>query len=131
MDKGNNQIIKTMELITLATTALTLASPYLVKSGEKIAENIGEGIWNFIKKPFTSENDKKLISDLSINDNIEIIKAELINKLSKDPVFEAELRKAVENAQSQLINNAQQNINNSGEIEKQINIQQNSGNIQM
>lgn len=120
-----------MDIIAIATTALSFAAPYLAKSGEKVAEKIGEDIWNLVKKPFTSESDKKLISDSTTNDNIEIIKTQLINKLIEDSVFETELRKAVENAQSQLIHNAQQNINNNGEVGKQIIIQQNSGNIQM
>lgn len=33
-----------MEPVTLITTALAIATPYLIKSGEKIAENVGEDI---------------------------------------------------------------------------------------
>jgi len=120
-----------MELLTLATAALTLATPYLVKSGEKIAENIGEEIWKFIKKPFVTENDTKLINELDVNSNLEIFKAELINKLSENPDFAVELQNVVEKAQSQIIDRAHQSIINKGDVEKQINIQQNSGNIQM
>jgi hypothetical protein len=45
-----------IEPIALATTALTIATPYLLKSGEAIAEKIGEDIWKLIKKPFKGKN---------------------------------------------------------------------------
>ena len=39
-----------MEPITIITTALALATPYLAKTGEKVAEKIGEDVWNMLKK---------------------------------------------------------------------------------
>ena len=44
-----------MESTSLVTTALSLAIPFLTKTGEKIAENIGESIWNLLKKPFSKK----------------------------------------------------------------------------
>ena len=41
-----------MEILTLATTALTLAKPFLEKIGEGTSRKIGEDIWNLIKKQF-------------------------------------------------------------------------------
>ncbi len=120
-----------MELITLATTALAFAAPYLLKTGEKIAENIGEEVWNTLKKPFNNESDIKLLANLDSNENQELLSQELLNKLSKDPEFEKDLRLIVDKAQKQLTTNSQQNIHNNGNIEKQINIQNNSGTIQM
>lgn len=120
-----------MELLTLATDALTLALPFLTKSGEKIAENIGQEIWDLIKRPFTASNDDILNSDLTVKENQEKFKEQLTFKLSQDPSFENELKALIENKQQQLIANAQQNVNNHGDVVKQINIQTNTGGIQM
>lgn len=120
-----------MESITLIQAALTLATPYLLKTGESIAEGIGEDIWRLIKKPFTK--DKKTQFDIDISQQEE--KDKLINlmleEISKDNNFKQELETAVEKGQKELNAYYQQNINNNGDIEKQINIQHNSGNIQM
>ena len=120
-----------MELITLATTALAFAAPYLSKTGEKIAESIGEEVWNILRKPFTNESDTKLLANLDSTENQKLLSQELLNKLSQDSEFEKELRFIVDKAQKQLTTNSQQNIHNNGNIEKQINIQNNSGAIQM
>jgi hypothetical protein len=120
-----------MEPITLITSAIALATPYLIKSGEKIAEVIGEEIWNLIKKPFTKKDENVLSIDITKNEE----KDKLINLLSeeieKNSDFKIELQTAVEKGEKQLNAYYQQNINNNGNIEKQINIQNNSGNIQM
>lgn len=120
-----------MEIITLVTLAFNLAKPFLTKTGEKFSENIGEDIWKFIKKPFIKESEEKLIAELKSEDKQNEFKNELIEKINHDPNFETELRALVEDAQQKIANNYQQNINNNGSIEKQINIQHNSGNIQM
>ena len=49
-----------MEPVTLITTAIALATPYLLKTGESIAEGIGEDIWKLIKKPFTKDKEDQL-----------------------------------------------------------------------
>ncbi|WP_085536618.1 hypothetical protein [Massilibacteroides vaginae] len=119
-----------MEPITLISTAIALATPYLIKAGESVAEKIGEDIWNLIKKPFAKGN-----SNLSIDINNKEEKERLINLLieevSKNSSFKDELEVAVNKSQEELNAYYQQNINNNGQIEKQINIQNNTGNIQM
>lgn len=119
-----------MELLTLATTALTLATPYLIKTGEKLAENVGEEIWNLIKKPFSSQSGELLINTPNSESDIEVLKNALLIKLTEDSAFAGNLKSLVEKGQAELNNNAQQIINE-GNIEKQINIQNNSGSIQM
>ena len=113
------------------TTAIAIATPFLVKTGEKIAENIGEEIWKWIKKPFTKDEEKDLLSNLTDDKNIEKLKVALLQKISCDSNYKDELQRAVEDAQNTLNSYNQQNINNQGSIEKQINIQKNIGNIQM
>jgi hypothetical protein len=119
-----------MEFILLAQTAIALVTPFLTKSGEKIAENIGEEIWKFIKKPVNTESDEFLIGQVEEDADVESLEIRLIEKLQQDSEFASNLQNIVENAQKDLRENAQQ-INNNAVIQKQINIQNNSGSIQM
>ncbi len=118
-----------MEPITLITTALTLATPYLIKSGEKLAEGIGEDIWSWIKKPFTTEEEKEIVSNFEIDKDSEKLKTILLEKINDDIEFKQEFEAAVNNAQEQLNSYNQQNINNNASIEKQVNIQNLTGDI--
>lgn len=118
-----------MEPITIVTTALTLATPYLIKTGEKIAESIGEDIWKLIKSPFSKDITEK-IENAATKDDIEKLKPLLLEKLTQDKSFADILTSAIEKAQNTLTQN-QQNITNNSTIEKQINIQNNHGNISM
>lgn len=120
-----------MEPITLITTAIALATPYLLKTGESIAEGIGEDIWKLIKKPFTKDNETQLSIDISQQRDKDKLANLLLDEITKDNIFKRELETAVEKGQKDLNAYYQQNINNNGNIEKQINIQHNSGNIQM
>lgn len=113
-----------MEIITLATTALTLAKPFLEKIGEGTSRKIGEDIWNLIKKPFLKKGkDADKLSGVELD-------VELTQILSEDAEFKKELEDFVTNAQSQL-SQVNQNIQNNGTIEKQVNIGSNIGNISL
>lgn len=118
-----------MDPLTLVTAALTLATPYLIKSGEKIAEGIGEEIWNLIKKPFTKKEVVILDSDLQNDIEKEQLMTALLEKINLDNNFKQELENAVTKAQKVLKANYQQNINNNGQIDKQINVQNLTGDI--
>jgi len=113
-----------METITLITTALALAKPFLEKIGEGTSRKIGEDIWNLIKKPFLTKG--KDIEQL----NGEELKIELAHTLAEDPNFKKELEEFITNAQSK-IDAINQNIQNNGNIEKQVNIGSNVGNISL
>jgi len=117
-----------MEPITLITTAIAMATPYLLKTGESIAEGIGEDIWKLIKKPFTKEKETQFTIDINQQEEKEKLVNLLLNEVGKDNNFKQELEAAVEKGQKEL-NAYQQNINNNGTIDKQINIQSNSGDI--
>jgi len=119
-----------MEPITLITTAIALATPFLTKTGEKIAEKIGEDIWNLIKKPFTKEK-KSFSIDINNQEEKDKLIALLLKEINNDSSFKQELETTVAKSQEELNAYYQQNINNNGQIDKQINIQNNSGNIQM
>ncbi len=118
-----------MDITTLALTAYTLAQPFLSKTGEGIARKVGEDIWNLIKKPFI----KKGVDDVTsyARNNEENFKLELQDEIANNPDFAKELSQQLVTAQSILSGNFQQSINNNEKVEKQINIQHNTGNINM
>lgn len=115
-----------MEPVTILTTALALASPYLAKTGEKVAEKIGEDVWNMLKKPFKKKEKDKLFPESPNKEQIDIIRDELLLKVQNNESFKNELLETIKEAKISL---NQQNITNQGNVEKQINIQNNSGNI--
>lgn len=118
-----------MEPITLITTAIAMVTPFVLKTGEAIAQKIGGEIWELIKKPFAKE--KVLEFDISNEKNIQELVQILSQKIESDPKFREELQSAVEKGQKELNAYYQQNIINEGHVEKQINIQSNTGNITM
>jgi len=120
-----------MEPISLITTALALAAPYLVKSGEKFAEGVGEDIWKWIKKPFSTEEEIQFISDFQFDRDSEKVKTLFAEKLRKDVLFKAEFEEVVDIAEKKLNSYNQQNINNHGAIEKQVNIQNLTGDVNL
>lgn len=111
-----------MEIITLATTALTLASPFIEKIGEGSAKKIGEDIWNLLKTPFVKKG--KNIETM----NKEDIQSTLIEVLNEDLDLKNDLEKIIVNAQTK-IDTLNQTINNNGSIEKQVNIGNVNGNV--
>ncbi|KAB2916463.1 MAG: hypothetical protein F9K23_07615 [Bacteroidetes bacterium] len=120
-----------MEPVTLITAAITLVMPYILKAGEKIAENVGEDIWKLIKRPFVNQKESELVHDITDSIRKQELIQKLVEKINEDPTFKQELENAVNNAHQTLNAQNQQNINNNGQIQKQINIQDNKGNIQM
>jgi len=118
-----------MDIATLALTAYALAKPFLEKTGEGVARKIGEDIWGVIKKPFAQKElpDPEGFALTDQNSFTLSLESELTN----NPDLASELTAMVQKAQIQLGGNLQQNINNYDKVEKQINIQQNTGNITM
>lgn len=123
------QSFNLMDPLTLATAAYTLAKPFLEKTGEGVARKVGEDIWNMIKVPFARKG-KENVEVLAAADHKGFIK-QLEIQLQQDEELTDRLRKLVSNSQNLLSGNFQQTINSHGDVEKQINIQTNSGNIQM
>lgn len=113
----------------LISSAWTFLKPFLQKSGEKIAESIGEDMWKVLKKPFANREDNALINDFQKESEEERIKAVLIEKISNDESYKIEIENALSKAQKDKNAYQQQNINNNSQVEKQINIQNNTGNI--
>ena len=118
-----------MDIFMLASTAYILAKPFLDKTGEGVARKVGEDIWNLIKTPFVKKG-KENIEDLATTDQ-EAFTKELEQQLQQDEALARQLSELVSTSQNLLIGNFQQNINSYNKVEKQINIQTNTGSIQM
>lgn len=119
-----------MEPITLVTTALSFATPFLFKTGEAIADKVGEEIWNVIKKPFQKDKSNTLKFDINNPEEKEKLIEILVEAIRNNSDYKAELESTVAFAEKELKGH-QQNIYNKGQVNKQINIQNHTGNIQM
>lgn len=117
-----------MEPVSLIAAAVTIAMPYLVKSGETFAEKLGEGIWDLVKKPFSKDESAQLSIDNPNDNQIALIKSLLLEKLQNDVSLKTELENAVVSAKSSM---NQQNIQNQSTVLKQVNIQTNTGDINL
>lgn len=120
-----------MEPVTIITTAMTLLNPYLVKSGEKFAEGIGESLWTWIKTFFSKQGNRHQLPELDDKCFQEKLKRLFQDKINSDKDFKNEFEIEIEKIQEKIKAKNQQNIENKGNIEKQIIIQENHGNIQM
>jgi hypothetical protein len=120
-----------MEPITLITTAIALATPFLIKTGEKIAEDVGEDIWKVIKRPFSNDEQNRIEKDIQSPLQNEKVKQTLLEKIQHDQAFKNELESTIVKAQQSLGQYSQQNINNQGHIEKQVNVQNINGNVSL
>ena len=120
-----------MEPITIITSAMTLLSPFLVKSGEKFAEGIGESLWTWIKTTFSYQGDEYQLPELDDKNLQEKLKEIIQHKMNSDERFKNEFEIEIKKMQEKIKAENQQKIENKGNIEKQIIIQENHGNIQM
>lgn len=116
-----------MEIVSLAILAYTFAKPFIDKTAEGLATKVGEDIWTLIKSPF-EQKGKANIEEYA-KDNAKEFKKELEIELATNDHFRTILQEKIEKAQFELSGNFQQNINTQGSIEKQVNIQNNSGNL--
>lgn len=117
-----------METIALIESITPILLPFLAKSGEAIAKKVGEDLWGTIKSTFTPK-EREEITDITDEQSLTLkIEELLITKMDSDPNFKTILMTELKKAQQNL---SQQNINNNAVIEKQINIQDNSGTINM
>lgn len=109
-----------MDITLLAQTAIALAMPFLNKIGEGTSRKVGEDIWALIKKPFQAKG-------MELNEaNHEQSKTDIEQMLAEDEIFKAELEDFINKHQTSAM---QQNIQNNAAIEKQVNITNNSGNL--
>lgn len=73
-----------MDPITLITTTMTVLTPYLVKSGEKVAEEMGASLWTWLKERFS--NNKQLPTSPSESDK-NAIQVQIMSEVSQNKEF--------------------------------------------
>lgn len=115
-----------MDPITLITTTMAVLTPYLVKSGEKVAEEMGASLWTWLKKKFS--NNKQLPTAPSESDK-STIQLQLMYDIAQNKEFALALEKKIQEIKEELYSQGSMNIENNGTVEKQVNITNNSGPI--
>ena len=102
-----------MDHATLATTAASFLVPYLVKTGEKAAETIGEklptavsAMWNLIRTKFKGKPvAEEAITDLAVKPDDQLNQAAFTKQLKKmlesDSAFAVECEHLLNSAQHQ------------------------------
>lgn len=102
-----------MDPLTLATTAASFLSPYLVKAGEKAAEKVGGKfpeavgkVWDAITTRFTGKPAaEEAVKDLVVRPDDQLNQSTFANQLRKvlelEPAFAAELEQLLNSAQSE------------------------------
>ena len=99
----------------LATIAVTSAIPFLLKSGEAVADGVGKDLWELIKKPFKSPTETILLKRLENNPNDknsqEIVIKTLNELLKKNPEIAHQIEIVVNKNQSTNIQEAHGNEN--------------------
>ncbi|MBN1992949.1 MAG: hypothetical protein JW953_09600 [Anaerolineae bacterium] len=90
-----------LTITALASAALVILTPYLTKAGEKVAEKIGESVFNLVKSKFSGDKDAEDALRL-YQKNPAVFEGALTQlieaKLKEDPDFEAQLREMVAQA---------------------------------
>lgn len=114
-----------MDPLTLLTTAMTMLTPYIVKSGEKVAEEMGADLWNWLKSKFAT--NKQLPETVSEADQ-NTVQRQLMSEISSNTEFAKALEAKIAEIKSGC-NQYGMKIENNGTVEKQLNITNNSGNI--
>ena len=102
-----------MEPLTIATTAVAFLSPYLVKAGEKAAEEVGKKlpeaaarVWNAIMTRFRGNMvAEAAVKDLADQPGDQLNQSTFANQLRKaveaEPAFATELAHLLEEAKRQ------------------------------
>lgn len=117
-----------MDPITLITTTMTVLTPYLVKSGEKVAEEMGASLWTWLKERFS--NNKQLPTSPSESDK-NAIQVQIMSEVSQNKEFVLALEKKIQEMKQESCNHGAMKVENNGTVEKQINITNNSGSISL
>lgn len=93
-----------LTLTALASAAVVILTPYLTKAGEKVAEKIGESLFNLVKTKFSG--DKEAEATLQLYESKPerfkgALQETIAEKLANDPDFEAKLHQLVAQADKQ------------------------------
>lgn len=111
-----------MDIISLVTTAMFFLKPFLKKSGEKVAEEIGSSLWTWLGDKLSRKKELPVkCSEVEVEEVQTYLESELANNPVLEKALEAKLQEIQSSPQGQMI------IENKGKVEKQVNITNMSG----
>lgn len=111
-----------MEILSLISAAMFLLKPFLKKTGEKVAEEVGSTLWGWISDKIVNKKDlPNKCTDAEIVDVQTYLESELTKNPSLAKALEAKIQEIQSSSQGKLI------IENKGSVEKQVNINNMSG----
>lgn len=111
-----------MDPFTLASGAMFFLKPFLKKTGEKIAEEIGSSLWSWLGDKLSTKKELPAkCTDMEVADVRTLLESELTTNQILAQALEAKLQEIKSSAQGQMI------IENQGNVEKQVNITNISG----
>ena len=105
-----------MDIILLTTAAITLLKPFLTKSGEKIAEAIGEDFYKKVKGLFKKKADNQLLEKAETGpvapEEVTAIEETLKQELPANPLLQARLTEQLNltPANTAMVQNTLRNI---------------------
>lgn len=99
-------------------------APYAIKAGEGLASKIGENLWDGIKQLFSKKGQTP--PPLPVDETSRLQFEDILKyHISNNPDFANELNELLAKVSKDI--NSKQDIHNFGSVEKQVNIQENSG----
>lgn len=115
-----------MDPMTIITGAMAVLTPFLKKGGEKISEKVGEDLWEWLKEKI---GKKKLPNNPNIDDK-EVIKGIIEEAIKQNSSLESELIQKLDDIKKSGNEHFSKVINNA-EVNKQVNITNNNGTINL
>ena len=117
-----------MEIGLLIESAMALLTPFLMKSGEKVAEGIGCSLWSWIKSKISK---KAVVPDTPGPDDASDIQSVLETVIAANGSFAKELEEKIAELQQSTSIQGQITVQNTGTIDKMVNVTSNSGTINL
>jgi len=106
-----------MEIVTLVTTAMFFLKPFLKKTGEKIAEEVGANLWTWLSNKVANKKELPVkCTDVEVAEVQTYLESELSSNTALVKALVEKLQEIQLSSKSQMI------IENHGNVEKQVNI---------
>lgn len=115
-----------MEVGILISSAIALLRPLFKKTSETVAEEAGVTLWSWIKSKF-----KTTLPDVPGAEDEETISALLKKAIATNASFAKELEQKIADLHQTVSSQGQIVVQNSGSIEKMVNVTNNSGTINL
>lgn len=106
-----------MEIVTLVTTAMFFLKPFLKKTGEKVAEEVGTSLWTWLSDKVVNKKELPAkCTEVEVAEVQTYLESELSSNTALVKALEAKLQEIQSSSEGQMI------IENHGNVDKQVNI---------